>query len=428
MVIRTRAGDHVELYAFQLTQMVRWGYQGLRNLRPSIGDREVRGIPAINRAARLRAEAVASLGLYCWRGRGPSRQRVETCWQARLFNGKPNPVQTRFGFWETVEESLCFRGNAYIWKNTDRGRVVEWWALHPDQVEFRPQNLAAPYRVQASPGFVDPTGQGPGVYDVDDDTILHVRGHGQGGQLEAPSPVEVFRDALYAPVGRQRHENRMWRRGTGVQLGIEFPAGVSKEQADQWREAWRSNMEGSDGETTAVVGGGAKIQKIGLTPADAQFVDMAALTIQDAALIMGVPANLLGSTGAAGHETRADLEQELMEWLRFGLGPGLERIEGALVSDDTLFSTPALLGTDASGSLGVYPGFDTDRFVRGDLMTEATILQGFVQSGVLLPNEARQQLGYSPHPDGDVLQITPVGGAPNPIKPVAPLGKPEPGE
>jgi hypothetical protein len=68
------------------------------------------------------------------------------------------------------------------------------------------------------------------------------------------------------------------------------------------------------------------------------------------------------------------------------------------------------------GGSQTYPSFDTSGFVRGDLETEASILQAFVQTGILTPNEARAQLGYERDDDplSDTLQATPVGGAENP--------------
>ena len=409
MITRTRGHD-VEMRAFALTDMVKWGYSGLRNIKPRVGEKQARGIPALHAAARLRATQIAQLDLYCWRGDGPTRERIDTVWQARLFKNGPqpsatNPVQSRYTFWETVEESMAWRNNAFIWKNVDpsSGRIVDWWALHPDQVTPKfATDGSIKYTVEVSPGYVDPVGRGKGKYDVDASTILHIRGHGEGGQLVAPTPIEVFRQALEGPIGRQRHEARMWRRGTALQVAIEFPAGVGKEQADQWREVWRSNYEGTDGETTAVIGGGGVIKPIGMTMNDAQFADMYDLTTKDAAQIMQVPANLLGVQVT---KVRSNLEEDLMAWLRFGLGPELARIEDALYADPELF-----------GGSQTYPGFDTDGFVRGDLMTEATILQAFVQAGVLTPNEARHKLGYErdTDPNSDTLQVTPVGGAENP--------------
>lgn len=404
MIIRTRNQGTVELRsAFALTDMVRWGYQGLRNITTQVGEKEMRGIPAINRGARLRAEAVASLCLYCWRGEGVERRRVDTTWQARLFAKKPNGQQTRFEFWETVEESLSYRGNGYAWLGYDRTskQVAEWYALHPDQVKV---NADGSFEVVVAPGYVDPVGKGPATYkDLGPDTVLHFRGHGQGGQLLAPSPVQVFREKMAGPIGRQRHEARMWRRGTALQVGIEFPAGVSKESADQWREQWRSNYEGTEGETTAVIGGGATIKPIGMTATDAQFVDLARLTIEDAALIMALPANLLG---VQLQRAVPNLEQDKRMWLEDGLGPELSRIEDTLSGCEVLF-----------GNAQTYPGFFTDGFVRGDLATESAILVSEVQAGITTQNEARAIRGLPPSSDprADELQFTPVGGAQNTV-------------
>lgn len=411
MIIATREGRAVETRAFALTDMVRWGYSGLRNLQTQVGDREARGIPALHRAARLRAEAVASLKLCCWRGEGADRLRVDTVWQARLFsNGsrsdQTNDVQTRFAFWETVEESLSWFENAYIWKNTVDGRIVDWWALHPAQVLPKFEGTKTWYEVQVSPGYVDPVGKGPGRYRVDESTILHIRGFGNGGQMIADPKVAVFRDKMAAVLGRQRHEARMWRRGVAGQLALEIPKGVSKEQSDQIRESWRANYEGTESETTLVAAGGAQVKPIGVTPADAQFVEMEHLSVEDAARIMAVPANLLG---AQITRPRPDLEQDLMTWLRFGLGPELGRIEDALYADPDLF-----------GGSQTYPAFDTDKFVRGDILTEATVLVASVQAGIRTPNEARRVLGLEKDgdPNSDKLQITPVGGAPNQALPL----------
>ena len=419
MILSVRGGSTIHTRAFALTDMVRWGYTGLRSTQFGLaGLKDAQGIPAMHRAARLRAEAVATLDLYCWRGEGPNRERVDAVWQARLFRNGPqanqtNPVQTKFSFWETAEESLAWRNNAYLWKNKYEGKITDWWALHPDQVTAKYNaDGSIFYVVEVSPGFVDPVGKGPARYEVPADVILHIRGYGDGGQLVAPTPIQVFRDKLQSTVGRQRHEARMWRRGIAVQQAILFPQGAGREQRDQFKEAYRSNYEGTEGETTVVLGGGAQIQRIGLTPADAQFVEMAHLTQEDAAQIMGVPADLLGVPVG---RPRPDLEQDLMEWLRFGLGPELDRIEEALYADPDLF-----------GASLTYPAFDTDEFVRGDILTEATVLATFVQAGVLTPDEARHKLGYGdPLPDGvgRIPQITPVGGAPNPLlalpKPVA---------
>ena len=413
MILNLRGGTQVEYYSFALTDMVKWGYGNLRNIQGQFGEVAVRGIPAIARAARIRSEALASLQLKCWRGEGPLKKQVDGAWQSGLFADDPNEWQTRFGFWETVGESLAYRNNAYIWKLVDPNsyRVIDWYALHPDQVACKGQGR---YEVTINDGYIDPVGRGPGKYKVDYTTILHVRGHGNGGTWEAPSPIKVFRDALAAPIARQRYEEKMWNRGTSLQLGIEFPGGVKKAEAEEWKEGFENRNSGLGGDTTAVVGGGAKLVPISMTMADAQFVEMAHLTIEDASLIMGVPANLLG-TPSMSSKTRLLLEEDLMTWLRFGLGPELERIESALAGDDTLF--PSL-------GRSIYPQFDTEAFVRGDIMTEDNVAHQRVQDGRLLVDEWRATQGLPPLPPvpadggnqrpGMIPQVVPVGGGPNP--------------
>ena len=398
MITRLRSGREMELRAFSLNDMRRYGWSDSLGMS-GLGEKEMRGVPAIHRAARIRSEALASLDLKCYSGEGADRMERPNVPPAVLFAGTPNEYQTRFGFWETVGESLAYRNKAAIWKTVDpiSGRVLEWYALHPDQVECKGDS----YRVTVRDGYVDPVGRGPAEYVVDDSTLLFIRGHGQGGMIDPPTPIQVFRSALAGPVGRQRHEARMWRRGTALQVAIEFPQGVSAAQADEWRESWRSNYEGTEGETTAVIGGGAQIKPIGMTAADAQFVELSKLTVDDASRIMGVPGRLLGLS--AEFNKNVPLEQDLAEWLRFGLQPELYRIEAALKADTELF--PAGSQT--------YPLFNTETFVRGDVQTEDAIAHARIQDGRLTVNEWRAMNNLDPLPGGDMPQITPVGGAPN---------------
>jgi len=378
----------------------------------------MRGLPAINRAARLRAEAIASLRLRCWSGEGLERRRLDSVWQAKLFAAPANPLQSRFIFWDTIGESLAYRNNAYIWMNYDplEGQIPlvngvgDWWALHPDQVQFKDGKWV----VKVGKGYIDPVGRGEGEYRVGDNRLLHIRGHGGGGTRIAPTPIELFREAISAPVNRQRHETRMWRRGTSLQVAVILPEGVSKEDAEQWREMWKATYEGSDGDTTAVLGGGADIKPIGMSASDAQFAEMSDLTVRDAGLIMGVPESLLRIVGEQG----SNIEADLTRWLRFGLAPELERIESALFASQTLF-----------GGAQTYPQFDTERFIRGDIKTEFEALSKAVQAGWILPDEARLMRGLDELPDGagKIPQITPVGGAPNPAQPEPPVSLPPEG-
>lgn len=406
MIVRTRGGE-VERRSFSLTDMAPYGWSDARSTNFSwqqATNRTVRTIPAINRAVRIRAEAIASLRLCCYRGYGVEKEQVDTVWQAALFDApRQNEYQTRFAFWETIEESLSYRAKAYIWKNVDpaSGRIVEWFALHPDQVQCEGGDE---FTVQVDDQYIDPVGRGRATYEVNDDTILYIRGHGEGGKYDPPTPIQVFKETFNANLSRMHHETRMWQKGTALRLAVTFPQGVTPDQAEKWKEQWKQSYEGVAGDTTALIGGGATIAPIGMTAEDAEFVEMAKLSAEDASRIMGVPPRLLGLFV----DKNVPLESDLAEWLRFGIGPELGRIESALAADEQLF-----------GTARTRPEFETDHFVRGDIQTEAAVLVQLVQAGILTPDEARAVRGLDELPDGagQIPQITPVGGAPNPAAP-----------
>lgn len=364
-------------------------------------------LPAYGLAARIAAEAVAGLRMCVWRGEGYDAERVTNVWQARLLHGELNPEQSRFEFWETVEESLTYRANAYIWKVADGPRVLEMWALHPDQcwpeVRRGGGRRRVVYRVHLGGEFIDPLGGGETQVVVGAETILHVKGSGGGGRVMAPTPVQRFRATLGAGAAKIAHEQRTFESGTALNAVIEIPAGMTPEQARAFRDLWRETYRPGSGNDTAVLGGGGSYKPIGLTFADAQFIEAMNFSVEEIARMTNVQASLLGVQRSDKPLTP---EHEEDRWHRYGLGPRCERIESALMRDPMLFGPGAR----------VYPMFDLGEGVRGDLLTQETLDHQQTQDGRLLVDEWRRRRGLPPLPDGlgMIPQVVPVGGGANP--------------
>ena len=376
----------------------------------SVTPETVAGVPAVTAAVGFAANEVASLCLETWRGKGVDARAVDGSWQGKLFERRPNPQQTRFDFWSTVEESLSYRGNAFIWKQyDDAGRVAVWWALHPDQVaaEWTRDASGIQYVVTVGNGFVDPTGRGSGSYRLRSE-VLHIRGFGDGGALLAPSPIERHLDALGAAVAKPKYEAALYANNATGGLSVTFPENITVEEAREWRDLITEQYEGpANALRSKIFGGGVDVKSIGLSQADAQYVESVGMSVQEVARIFRVQVSLLD--GEHGSDPLSP-EHEMQRWLRLGLLPRLARIESALLGDADLFGPAARL----------YPRFNTDRVVRGDLTTQETIDHQQVQDGRLLVDEWRAQHGLPPLPGGVgmIPQVVPVGGAPNPGTPV----------
>lgn len=378
---------------------------GLSSLFGPVDVRSAVGVPSISQAVRIAAQGVARLRLGVWAGEGPERRLVRGAWQSELFR-RPNDRQTRFEFLEVIEESLSLRGNAFVWKNVDPSskRVVELWALHPDQVEHTHRGVGGccEWNVYVGGGFVDPTGRDkPGRLEgVRARDILHVRGHGGGALCIAPSPLELFADAIAAASAKTKRERAYYERGAFSEFMLAFPPEMTSEQAREFRELWEESYAGArNAGRTPVVGGGPNVVPIGLSQREAQFVESVGLSVEDAARIFNVPPSLLGVQKS---DRLLSPEHEEDRWLRYGLGPRLERIEAAFAADPDLFPPGAR----------VRPRFDTSEAIRGDLKTESELLVAQKQAGILTANEARAYRGLPPVEGGDALQKTPVGGAP----------------
>jgi hypothetical protein len=132
-------------------------------------------------------------------------------------------------------------------------------------------------------------------------------------------------------------------------------------------------------------------------------VEAQKFTVEQVARIYGVPQDLIG--GALDRGIAATAEQVGLRFLSFFLMPRLKRIEMAFAADLDLFAD-----TD------VYPKFVTDDLLRADALTKAQVQHMQIQSGVLLADEARAEMGLPPLPDGvgQIPLVTPVGAGPNP--------------
>lgn len=367
-------------------------------------------VPAIGAAVAFRASHVASLemGTYLDDGSGIP-QKVTSRWQSRLLRGVPNPTQDWYMFWQIVESSLAYRGNAYVWKSKDAtGRVTALTALHPDQVAaFINLDDAwhLRYPVMFTPWYPCPpdVGRSTGILTVGRETVWHIRGRECMGDTIAPSPIQRYAASIGVALGKQDYEASLYENGILGGMVVTFPSGMNETQAAKWKSVWNSEQAGtSNAGKTKVVGGGATVSQIGMTQKDAQFVESSGMSAIDVCNIFGVPAYFLNINEKA--EKSVLPEHEEARWVNHYLGPELRRIEQSMYADPDMFGPAS----------SIVPRFDSAGLIHPDASTKASILQGKVQSGQWTPDEARAADGMPPLPDGygEVPIFVPVGGSP----------------
>jgi HK97 family phage portal protein len=368
----------------------------------------VSGIPAADACVRIASEGVAGMEPGVFRGDGLDRLEVNTTWQARFFNGQPNDEEPWNTVWQQTEASLTAERNGYWWLTLDNmARVAAVQVIDPCLVTPKREYGVKVFDVQQKGGRIT----------VGSDRILHFKGMSRPGAVAAENPVTLFCNTFGASIHRTSYEEEFYERGLGQAIAVTFPQGVNLQDARAIQEAMLQSHGGAGNQhKPRVFGGGAQITTIGISPRDAQFIEGMNLTVEEVSRIYGVPQSLLGGSSAKGDATPLSPEHEMTRWLRYGLSPRLSRIAAAINHH------PAFFGAGSRDSFA----WETGDAVVGDVATEDLIAHQQIQDGRITVNEWRATKGLPPLTGGDVPQITPVGGAPNPGAAVIPTGGLEP--
>jgi HK97 family phage portal protein len=359
------------------------------------------GLPAVAAAIRLVAETLASLPLVVYSGFDADKRTAATSWQYRLLHELPGLGDfTPFDFVCDVASCVEASGNAFIQKVKAGGQIVALLVIDPSRVEIRREDGQKTFLVR------DANGQ-RASYTTS--TILHVRGFTVTGSDSGLSPIGLHKTKIGAQLAREEFEGRFFGQGMNAGVAIEIPVeGRMDEEAQKtFLQRWRANHTGlQNSHLPVLLTNGAKLNRLGMSLEEAQFVESEQWNIRQVANIFRLPVSWLN-----GEAMQGTSEQETLK-LYMALLPRLRRIELALRNDPDLFPDRTL-----------YPEFETSQLMRTDAKTQAEVDHMRVQDGTRLVDEIRARDGLGPLPaipedpsqtPGKVPQLTPVGGAPNP--------------
>lgn len=359
-----------------------------------VGRDKAIGVAAVAAAVRLVSETTASMTMRTYRGDAQLRQPVLNAPQAELFQ-HPAEGWTSFDLWQDTVTALELYKNAFLWKVRTRRGVEEIWPLDPEYLMVETDRRTGTKRVN---GWVD--GRRMDITS----RVIHIRGWShRPGSLEGTATLDLHRDGLRSAYSYEEYRGRYFENDATPGIILEHPGNPTRDQRRDMLRGWVQRHQGPrNAGVPGMVWGGVKATSVAASMRDAQGAEIADSVIRDVALMFRIyPAQLLHLSLTTGGAI-ADVEAASDAFFRFSLMHRWRRIERALATDPELFPDRSL-----------YPRFDASEFIRGDIATQAAKVHQLVQVGVETPNEGRAEMGFPPHPDGDKLQITPVGGAPN---------------
>ncbi len=362
------------------------------------------GLATAGACVRLVAEVVGMMPLKVYSGEPPDVAPARDSWQWFRLKEAPNDEQSAFDFWQDAAMSVETTGNAFIWKVLARRPVqdegdIQLVLLNPAEVTVKRDDAGRKYYELRRRGRTE---------RIAASQILQIRGWtATPGADMGLSPISLHRETLGGGIAARDFQTSFYRSGGSMPGVISVPGRPTPQSMDNLRETFLERHGGvKNANMPLILTEEAKWQSTGITMKDAEYVLQQQFSDEQICRIFRINPRMVGVN--LGSQIKND--EDMDHFLQVDMAPRLRRIEMALKRDPDLF--PA--GSD------LFPEFLTAAVLKPSLTTRYAAYKDAIQGGWETANEIRARENLPPVDWGDVIQQTPVGGAPNtPPKPAA---------
>lgn len=354
--------------------------------------------------------AIASLPCNLYRRRGMfDRSIADDSDLYPLLKDRPNPEQDNVMFWSQQVPCLVNWGNCYAEVERLRnGAIYALWPIHASRVKpFRDgdgERSPVRYEVTSSDG-------GGAKRYINRADMWHVAGWMSDDGITGKGVVRQARESIGMGLATERFGAGFFGNNAVPGTVLIHPGSPSDQAMDNIRAGWdRAHRGPGKNHGTAVLREAIKVERLGIPPEDAQFLETRGFNVTEIARWYGLPPHVLGDLSRA---TFSNIESQELSVVKQSLQPWCVRIEKSAKTQ--------LLTPDEAASL--YWEFLLDARLRADSTTRTQVSFTRFMHGNLTMNEWRRQENLDPVPGpwGDMHFV------PSNLVPIESLvNKPEP--
>ena len=339
---------------------------------------------------RVIGEGIAQVPLKLMRESADGKSR-KPAKEHRLYSKlafKPNRWQTSFEYREMIAWHVVLTGNHFSFINRMAGQIIELFPFQPGQIKvIRDDGGVLSYEATADDGSKK-------VYPAE--AIWHVRGPSWNSWygLEA---VKLAREAIGLAMATEEAAGALHKNGVRPS-GVYSVEGTLKDDGYKTLSDWIEKKIAGSGNSgkPLILDRSAKWISTQMTGIDAQTLDMRRFQIEEICRFARVMPIMVGYSDKAA--TYASAEQMFLAHVVHTLAPWYQRLEQSI---------DANLLTDTDRKNGIYSNFVEEGLLRGSLRDTKDTILGYVNGGILTPNEGRAKLDVNPDsdPESDKLRI-----------------------
>jgi HK97 family phage portal protein len=319
----------------------------------------------------------------------------------QLLAFQPNAKQTSFEFRETIAWHLVLCGNAYVFKSKMGNKLLELIPFEPKSVVVKQADDGTlTYEVRADNGKSQ-------IFPAE--AIWHIRGPSWNTWMGLES-VALAREAIGLAMATEEASGSLHKNGVRPS-GVYSVEGTLKDDQYKALSKWiGENMAGSANAGGAMIlDRSAKWINTQMSGIDAQSIETRRFQIEEICRFFRVMPIMVGYSDKAA--TYASAEQMFLAHVVHTLAPWYQRLEQSI---------DANLLTPKERAAGLYASFVEEGLLRGSMAETKDTLLGYVNGGLMTPNEGRAKLDMNPDadPESDKLRIpTNIVGAVPPADP-----------
>lgn len=302
---------------------------------------------------------------------------------------RPNHYQNWAQFCESWLMSKLLFGNSFVLKERDQnGRVSKLHVLNPDRIRIE---VTPDGSVWYKYKFSKLDGGSSGHNDVSDYVfssydIVHDRCSVTLPETPLIGISPLAACLLAAGMGSQalHHSSRLFFAGRPGGI-LQVPKAVTKEQAEELKRHYNSNMFGDGASGLLVISDGMTFNPLGATAQDSMAKDSIHLSADIVCAAYGVPKYFVLGTDPTG----GNIEAEQMRYFSMCLQTHIEKIEHHL--DEALEVDIHTYSIE----------LDTTNLMRMDTTSRWSAHKVAISCGAKTPNEVRREEGLRPVEGGD---------------------------
>jgi len=300
---------------------------------------------------------------------------------AFLFSGKVNRYQNKIEFFETVVLNWVVFGNAYcIIQRDASGEVIGLMPMSSSQVEVKVLD-------NGDLLFLHHVNNNITVYS--EENIWHLKMFGNG--ITGLNTMGYASNSISIGLSAEERVSQTFN-NAGKPPGIlTFDGEVNEKQRKMLKEEFRELVEGDN---LMVLEKGFEYDKTAMSPIDLQLLESRRFSIEDNGRFTGIPSVLINDT-ANSTVWGSGISEVIRGWYKLGLRPRVRSLELSMLI--------RLIKPSKRSKTKIL--FDFDDLLQLDRKDRSESQMKQINSGVITPNEAREEEGRKPHESGNELMI-----------------------